>query len=103
MIPPALHTSLSTTPAVVWYVVQDTSLKGPVWRQVDELCDRNPLVAPLRLQRLREQQQLDTQLMVANTQLKERNVQLMDRNEQLSREVDQLRIRVAELEQQQPV
>ena len=90
-----------------------------MWRQVDELCDLNPLVAPLRPQRLREdklqlqdgvaelveQQQLNkTQLMVANTQLRERDAQLTERSEQveqLSREVDHLRSRVAELEQQQ--
>jgi ubiquinone biosynthesis protein UbiJ len=76
-------------------------------------------VAPLRLQRLREdklqvqdgvaerveQQQLNkTQLMVANTQPRERDAQLTERSEQveqLSREVDHLRSRVAELEQQQ--
>jgi hypothetical protein len=46
-----------------------------VWRQLDKLCDKSPLVAPVRLQQLREEKQ------------------------QLSREVAQLRARVAELEQ----
>lgn len=50
-----------------------------MWRQLDKLCDKSPLVAPMRLQQLREEKQ------------------------QLSRDVAQLRARVAELEQQQGV
>jgi hypothetical protein len=28
-----------------------------VWRQLDELCDKSPLVAPMRLQQLRHNEQ----------------------------------------------
>lgn len=63
---------------------------APVWRQLDELCDKSPLVAPLRLQRLREDMQqlqggLDMQKQTIN--------QLLEKVEQLSRENADLRIR----------
>lgn len=64
-----------------------------MWRQLDEMCDRSPLLAPVRLQQLREDKQ---QLQVGLEQQQETN-------SQLSREVAQLRTRVAELEQQQAV
>jgi chromosome segregation ATPase len=79
-----------------------------VWRQLDDLCDRSPLVAPLRLQRLRHEkqqlQQIKDQLIKRSEQLGEDkqqlqagfdkqqqiNSELMERNARLSSEVAEL-------------
>jgi septal ring factor EnvC (AmiA/AmiB activator) len=60
----------------------------PVWRQIDQLCDRSSDVAPLRLQQLRaDKQQMQTRLGQQDQVI----AQLQDEVAQLRAELDRCR------------
>lgn len=75
-------------PAVCCCCVAHCIQATPVWRQIDELCDRSSVVAPLRLQQLRaDKQQLQTRLGQQDQVI----AQLQDEVAQLRAELDRCR------------
>lgn len=75
-------------------------MQGPVWQQLEEICEHSTMCLRMRLQR-QEMQNVAQQAQIARLQrqLDDRNAQLADRGEQLAARDARLAERDAEVQQ----